>query len=257
MPAPQFDAVKEATDAFTLLFKRRNWLLGGPTIAGTFLTLVVVFAAFFILAGPELIREMTGSKQTPDISTGRIISFAVAFTFGVLLAVAVQVFTYAWTLLAAEPTWRGQDPAWDGGFNRAGAKLLTLLAYTILVLLMIVVSIITIVGPIVIGFLQVYGTPSIVLGNKSATQAIGESFRLASENIAPTLIMVLAFIVVYMMALIPTFILGLIPFFGIIVQLAFQWLLSAYIAIVVVRFYDILSSASGAPPFPLVPETTV
>ena len=33
MPAPQFDAVKEATDAFTLLFKRRNWLLGAPTVA--------------------------------------------------------------------------------------------------------------------------------------------------------------------------------------------------------------------------------
>jgi hypothetical protein len=257
MPAPQFDAVKEVTDAFTLLFKRRNWLLGGPTVAGTFIITAVLLIAMFIAVGPEILREIAGGKETPDVSPARIAAFAIAFTVGILLLIAVQMFTYAWTLVAAEPTWLGQDPAWDRGFNRAGTKLLTLFAYIILVALMSVVSLITIVGPIVIGVLQVYGPPFILFGNRSATQAIGDSFRLASENIAPTLIMVLAFIVVYVGSIIPTFILGLIPFFGIIVQLAFQWLLSAYVALTIVRFYDILSASSAAPPFPLVPETNV
>jgi len=173
-----------------------------------------------------------------------------------LLAVAVSMFTYAWTLVAAEPCWLGQDPAWDRGFNRAAGKLVTLAAYVILVFLMTIVSIITIVGPIVIAFLTMYGPAYILFGNRSATAAIGDSFRLASENITPTLILVLAFIVVYMMGFIVNLVLGWLPIIGLFVGLAFQWLFSAYIALAIVRFYDILNAASGAPPFSIVPETS-
>jgi hypothetical protein len=255
--AVQFDAVKEVTDAFTLLFKRRNWLLGAPTIASVFLIIVVIGAVMLLTLGPEIIREMTGSGQQPSIAPARIIAFAIATTVGILLAIAVTAFSYAWTLVAAEPVWLGQDPAWDRGFNQAAAKLVTLLAYAVLVGLMALVSIITLVGPIVIAFLTMYGPAYILFANKSATEAISASFRLASENIAPSLILVLAFIVVYFMGFIVQLVLGWIPFFGLIVTLAFQWLFSAFIALAVVRFYEILNAASGQPPFPIVPETTV
>ena len=259
--AAQFDAVKEVTDAFTLLFKRRNWLLGAPTTAGIFLMTVVLALAMFITIGPEMIREATSSSQQPNISTAQIVAFAVALTVGIILSIAVSVFTQAWTFVAAEPVWLGQDPAWDRGFNRAAAKLVTLLAYTILLALMVFVSIITIVGPFIILFLCMYGVPYILFENKSATAAIGASFRLASENLAPSLILVLAFIVIYIVGLFATFMFGIIgvflPFVGLIANLAFLWLYYAYIAVAVVRFYDILNAGSGQPPFPIVPETTV
>jgi hypothetical protein len=255
--AVQFDAVKEVTDAFTLMFKRRNWLLGAPTVASLFLIVVVIGAVVLLTLGPEFLRELTGSTQQPSISTARIIAFAVATTVGIFLAVAVSAFSYAWTLVAADPVWLGQDPAWDRGFNRAAAKLVTLLAYYVLVGLMALVSFITIVGPIIIAFFTMYGPAYILFADKSATQAISASFRLANENIVPTLILVAAFIVVYFMGLIVQLVLGWIPFFGIIVNFGFQWLFSAYIALAVVRFYEILNAASGQPPFPIVPETTV
>jgi hypothetical protein len=253
--AVQFDAVKEVTDAFTLMFKRRNWLLGAPTVASLFLIVVVIAAVVLLTLGPEFLRELTGSSQQPSISTARII--AVATTVGIFLAVAASAFSYAWTLVAADPVWLGQDPAWDRGFNRAAAKLVTLLAYYVLVGLIALVSFITIVGPIIIAFFTMYGPAYILFADKSATEAISASFRLASENIVPTLILVAAFIVVYFMGLIVQLVLGWIPFFGIIVNFGFQWLFSAYIALAVVRFYEILNAASGQPPFPIVPETTV
>jgi hypothetical protein len=255
--AAQFDAVKEATDAFTLLFKRRNWLLGAPTVAGLFLIIVVIVAVVFLTLGPEIIRQITGSGQTPAISSARIVVAAVGLSIGVMLALAVSIFTYAWTLVAAEPVWLGHDPAWDRGFNRAASKLVTLLAYTILVALMAIVSFITIVGPIIIAFFTLYGPAYILFEDKSATAAIGASFRLASENITPTVVLVLAFIVVYVIGFVAQLTLGWIPLFGLLVNLAFQWFFSAFIALAIVRFYEILNATSGEPPFPIVPEINV
>ena len=255
--AAQFDAVKEATDAFTLLFKRRNWLLGAPTVAGLFIVLVIVAAVLLLSVGPEFFRQIIGGSQTPDISPGRIIMFVVSITLGVVLATAVSIFTYAWTLVAAEPVWVGQEPAWDRGFNRAAKKLLSLAVYVILVGLISIVSIITIVGPIVIAFFTMYAPARILFADRSATDAIGDSFKMASENITPTAILVLAFIVVYIIGFVVVMALGWIPLVGIVVQLGFQWLFSAYIALAIVRFYDILNTSSGAPPFSIIPETNV
>src|SRR5215470_17245302 len=103
MPAPQFDAVKEATDAFTLLFKRRNWLLGAPTVAGLFLILILVVVVIVVANGPQIWRSIiSNGSQTPDISPGQIVALALSISIGVLLAIAVSMFTYAWTLVAAE-----------------------------------------------------------------------------------------------------------------------------------------------------------
>lgn len=258
----QFDAVKECTDAFTLLFKRRNWLLGAPYVASLFLLVIVVGGAMLVAFGPEIFRGITSpGGDEPSVSPMRVVLFAVALTIGIILGIAVNVFTYAWTLVAAEPVWRGQDPAWDRGFNRAAEKLLTLLAYTVLIALLAIVSVITIVGPIVVAFFALYGPAYIVFGDKSATAAIGASFKLASENIAPTLILVLSYIVIYFTGLFTVFVFNIvgivIPFIGLIPNLAFQWLWSAYIAVSIVRFYEILNATSGEPPFPIVPKTSV
>ncbi len=68
--AAQFDAVKEATDAFSLLFKGRNWLLGAPTVAGLFIVMVIVGVVLVLAIGPDIFRQILGGSQTPEISPG-------------------------------------------------------------------------------------------------------------------------------------------------------------------------------------------
>jgi hypothetical protein len=255
--AAQFDAVTEATAAFSKLFQKRNWLLGAPVLAGqfvgTFLAVIVVFMAM----GPTIIKQITTGSETPDISPFQIGFFIVGFTIAVLFALAINAFVYGWTIAAADPVWTGSDPAFDRGFNRAAATLLQLIAFQLLVFLLVVVSIITIVGPIIIGVLALYGPAYIVLGGRSATQALSDSFKLASENLGETVILVLAFIVVTFCAVIPMLILSFIPVIGLIAQIAIQGLLSGYIALTVVRFYDLLIATAGSPPIPIVPKTSV
>lgn len=252
--AVQFDAVKEATDAFTKLFKGRGWLLGAPTFAGAFLIGVVFLILMFAILGPAFFSSLSGGSQTPDIPTSTIVWFAIAFGLALMLGLAVSVFTYAWTLVAADQVWVGGEPAFDRGFNRAAAKLPQLLAFYILIFLLSIVSIITIVGPFVIAFFAMYGPAAIVFDDKSATQAIAASFRMASENIGESLILVLAFIVLVVASVVVQLMTFWLPFVGIVINLATNWLLYAYIPLAVVRFYDILK-ASG-PPIPIVPRTS-
>ncbi|MBV8170641.1 MAG: hypothetical protein JO219_01785, partial [Candidatus Eremiobacteraeota bacterium] len=45
---------------------------------------------------------------------------------------------------------------------------------------------------------------------------------------------------------------------GIPLQFAFQWLASGWVALAIVRFYDLLLTGRGSePPYPLVPQTRV
>jgi hypothetical protein len=201
--AVQFDAVKEMTDSVSKVFQRRNWLLGAPVLAGIFIMYVVIIVVGLIVIGPQWFKTIaSGGSQTPDVTPAFAVGFAIGMTVLVLFVLAVNMFTYAWTLGAAVGVWQGHDPAFDRGFNLAAVKLVRLVAYQILVGLIAIVSIITIVGPIVIGVLSIYGPAYIVLGNRSATAAIGDSFRLASENIAPTIVLVLGFVVAVIAAII-------------------------------------------------------
>ena len=255
--AAQFDAVAEVTGAFTKLFQRRNWLVATPVLAGQilagFLAVLVVFAAM----GPAIIKQIVSGSEVPEISPLQIGFFAVGMTFAILFGVAINAFVYGWTIVAAEPIWAGGGPAFDRGFNRAAATLLQLIVFQILIFLLTIASLLIIVGPIIVGVLAIYGPPYIVLGGRSATQAIGDSFRLASENLGETIILVLAFIVVAIAAIVPMLILSFIPLVGFVAQIAIQGIISGYIALAVVRFYDLLSPRAGIPPIPIVPETSV
>src|ERR1700680_1243370 len=181
-----FDASQELSAAFTKLFQGRNWLLGAPTFAGTILTGVLIMGVAFAFMGPECIRSILGAPARPDISPARIAWFAVTFGLAILIAIAVNLFTYSWALVAAEPVWQGNDPAFDRGFNQAAARRRQAAPYGSLVGLWHIVSVITLVGPIVVGFLAIYGIPYILFEKRSATGAIAASFRLASENVGET-----------------------------------------------------------------------
>ncbi|MBV8282171.1 MAG: hypothetical protein JO347_08930, partial [Candidatus Eremiobacteraeota bacterium] len=171
----QFDAVKEATDSFVKIFQKRNWLLGAPTMAAGFLIGIVAVIFLFIAGFPSFFRTVTSSNQVPDISPAQVALIVIGFTVLIMGAIVVSAFTNAWTLVAADPVWLGRDPAFDRGFNRAAQKLLPLCAYYVLVGLLSLVSIITIVGPLIVAVLMMYGPCYIMFKDRSATEAIGDS----------------------------------------------------------------------------------
>jgi len=257
----QFDAVNEVSESFKKLFKGYTWLLGGPTTAGAFLMTTVIFVAVGASMIPTFWKVITSQGQLPELSPTQVAFMAIGVTIAVIFAIVVSAFTYGWTLVAAEPVWLGREPAFDRGFYRAASKLLTLVAFLLLVAFMSVITLITIVGPIVIGVMTIYGPCFILFKDRSAIEAIGDTFRLASENIGPTIILVLAFVAIYIAGFMTIFIVSLVPLMGLIgipLQFAFQWLLSAFVALAVVRFYDLLLTGKGsAPPYPLVPENRV
>jgi len=252
MVTARFDAVAEATDTFKKLFQKRNWLLILPYVAGQFLigSLVGAFALAFYIA---LFSQVVTRAAPPSNMTPLVVMFGVGLTIFILFAVVVYDFVYGWTLAAAEPIWTGSDPALDRGLRRAAATFGQLILFQILITLLAIVSLLIVVGPIIVAVLAIYASPYIVLGGRSATQAIGDSFRLASENLGATLTLVLAFIVVWLCAVAAILLTIFIPFGPI----AIACVLRAYVALAIERFYLLLAPHAGAPPIPVVPATSV
>ena len=252
MVTARFDAVAEATDTFKKLFQKRNWLVILPYAAGQFLigSLAGVFAlALYIAAFSQVVtRAAPPSNMTPFV-----VMFGVGLAIFILFAVVVFEFVYAWTLAAAEPIWTGGDPALDRGLRRAAATFLQLIFFQILITLLAIASLLIVVGPIIVAVLAIYAPPYIVLGGRSATQAIGDSFRLASENLGATLTLVLALIVVWLFAIAAILLTIFIPFGPVAVGCTFR----SYVALAIERFYLLLAPHAGAAPIPIVPETSV
>ena len=249
--AAHFDAVTEATDAFKKFFQKRNWLVATPILAGQLLAgfpvIILVFAWYFVI-----FAEAIANPEHPKIIP-YIVTFGIAFALVILFALVVVTFAYAWALAAAEPVWTGGDPALERGFHRAAATFAQLIAFEVLIALLSIASLVIVIGPIIVGVLAIYGPPYIVLGGRSATQAIGDSFRLASENLGETLILVLAFIVIVFLALIALPLVIFVPLGPIVIGLITR----SYVVLAVVRFYGLLSPRAGAPPIPVVPTTSV
>jgi hypothetical protein len=87
---------------------------------------------------------------------------------------------------------------------------------------------------------------------------MGESYRLVTKNFGPSIIAILAVIVVYIASFIISMVLGIIPIIGQIISLLISVFVGAYACSVVTRFYSLIVSgatvasmpASTAPPSP-------
>jgi hypothetical protein len=95
--------------------------------------------------------------------------------------------------------------------------------------------------------------PAIVVGGESAFQAMGTSWNLATKNFGATFAAFIGIVLVAVVAMVVNAVLHYIPVLGWLASLALNGLLSAFGALVVVRFYDLLrgsATATAAPPPP-------
>lgn len=248
----QIDAMAELQNAFTVLFK--NWQLAIPT---AIVYLIAAVLAFFVFAGafaPLIAMSMSGANVNADphavlaLLMGAAPAFLICFivfTLSYLLAQAVIIG-------GAEHVWHGEPPDLAGGFSKALSKLPHLI---VLFLIAAVISVVCgvlilalglgVVLGILLLFFFMYALPAVVVGNESAFQALGTSARLVRANLGPSII---AFLAIFVVNIIASIILrifdAMLPILAVIVNLVVGGLMSAFAALVVVRFYDLVRGST-------------
>jgi hypothetical protein len=251
-----FDPVAEATSAFQLVIK--NWMLAVPQlVVGVIaVALALVFGLGSIMAAGGL-GAMMGHGG--DTSAGIAALTGMLGTIWVILLVAgiLGLIAYAATIIAANDVYAGRPVDIGGSVSKSLSYIVQLLIFGIILGIVCVVVSITIVGPLIIGVLMMYGFQSIVLGGQSGVSAIGESYRLVTKNFGPSIIAVLAVIVVYIASFVISMVLGVIPIIGQVISLLVGALTFAYGCTVVTRFYSLLQSGAVVAAIPVPPTPPV
>lgn len=239
-----FEPMSEIQAAFTKVFQKRNWLLGWPMLIAYAVMFPVVFILLGHALGPDFMRQMASGNPAASSNIGNLDIGKVFSAFALICLVGLFVFPLftGWVLAAAAPVWAEMDPSYGSAFNRAFAKWLPLILFQIVLSVVALVSVITIIGPIIVAVLGSYGPAYIIFGDESPFGGLSASFRLAWRNFGDTLLLILAIVVVSIVFAIPGWILGAIPSIGWVIGLAFriaaQLLGSAFVALAIVRFYE-------------------
>jgi hypothetical protein len=238
----QFDVGAEAVGAFTFLFKRRNWLLLLPSVAQQWAALVATLSIVLVSGAPILV-QLIATKPDQFVFTPLTVTLLVIGSAAIVVVVTIiSAFAEAWTTAAAVPALAGGEPELSQSLRRAASKTAHIVAYTVLLLVMYIVSFVTIIGPIVITYFTLYVIPIIVLADRSATQAVGDSFRLAWKHPAETFGLTLALAVAIVVGITVAFVFALSSV-GATLAIPAQCVLSTYFAIVQLRFYSQLTTA--------------
>lgn len=245
MIARQFDPVAELQSAFSVLMKNYS-IAAIPLVA--LIACVAVFAVVFGIGGGAAL--LTGAFT--DLSSDPTKLLAVFAGMGLWLGIAalvagiIQFIALGATAAASESAWQTGTADVGGGFSRALGKIGELIFYGILFTIVMAVIGWTVIGAIAWAFLMLYGVPAIIVGGESAVGAIGASWNMATKNAGPTFAAFIGIILMWIVVVIVNLVIGHIPILGWIVQLALNSLLGAYVALVVVRFYDLLRGTATA-----------
>jgi hypothetical protein len=248
-----FDPVAEATSAFQLVIK--NWMLAVPQllvlIIALVLALVLGMGSIFAAGG---LGAMMGRG---DNGAGLAALSGLLGTIWIIALVAglLGIIAYAATIVAANDAWAGRPIDIAAAIGKGIASIVQLLIFGIIIGIACAILGITIVGPLIIAVLMMYGFQAIVLGGHSGISAIGESYRLVTKNFGPSIIAILAVIVVYIASFVITMVLNFIPIIGQIISLVISALVGAYACTVVTRFYSLVVSGATVASMPAPPSS--
>jgi hypothetical protein len=243
MIAKQIDAMTELQHAFRVLTK--NLSLSAIPIVAMLLTGVLMFGAFAITGASGYIASgLNDMGSMMSVLTAGAIWFIIAL----IIAVVLNLIAQAAVIGGSESVWEGRSPDLAAGLGRAFAKIGDLFLFGLVAGICAALVSWTVVGPIIIGFFFMFAPAAIVIGNQNAFGAIGTSWRLTTQNFAPSASAFLGIVVVGICAAIINFILALIPILGQIVALLVVGFVVAFAALVAVRFYDLL--LGSATPLP-------
>lgn len=267
MAVSQSDPVSELVALVTLAF--RNWILAVPNFVVAILTL----APILIFGGAGLLSMLfTGSLTIDPLSaaTAMVPSLVAGLVIACIVAIVLGIIAHGTLYAGAGDALRGQ--AIDlGELLRRGMSyfgtifvcfLIIFAAFFVAEIVVILLSAVTmgllgfilvpllVCASILASYYLMYSLPAIVLGNRTALDAIKESFNLSYRNAGRSLTAVAGLIVAWIGALVASLILHFIPVIGAIAGLAIYGLFLVYTAIVLSKFYLELSGKGAAQSMP-------
>jgi hypothetical protein len=258
MVSTQIDAPGELQRAGSLLVK--NWTLAIPTaLAALIVGILNVFVLATMVSGLALGSALGGRTGA---GVGALASLPIALVI-IVADVVVTIIAQAVVIVAAEDAWEGRAVDLGRSFATAVSRLVPLIGAYLVVLLIMIIPIalcFVLIGvPIilVVGFFLMFVTPAVVLGNEGGVAAVQSSYRMVRQNVMPSLIAFIGIVVAAIIAGILNAIFARMQILSIIVQFIVGGFLSAYVALVLARFYMLLRTQTAlpfvAPPPPTPP----
>jgi len=241
MIGQQIDATRELKAAVKILFAR--WTLALPT---AFSSLAIAGLVFFVIGAvvvSALAAILMGGRGAglAAISAG---ASTVAFAF--VAIVLISTAAHALVLAAAHDAWAGRDPDYGAAFRltlaRFPALLVAAFATAMMYAIPVALSFLLIGIPLlfVLGYFLMYVRAAIVIDGEDGLTAIATSFRIASSRSGPSLVafggIIAAFIVGRMVDAVTIH----LPVIGLFTAFFVGGATAAYIALVEVRFYELL-----------------
>jgi hypothetical protein len=255
MIARSFDPIAELQSAFNVLTK--NWVLAAiPTVG--LLICFALFAMVFMASGGFAI--LSGGLN--DLSTlltvlgGALVGVCIAG----LISIVVMSIAHAAVVVAAKDVWDGRTPNVGSAITRALSRVADIILAGFSIAIICIAISWTFIGPLALIFLMIYVYPAIIVGGESAFAAMGTSWRMSTQNAGPTFGAFLGILVFWIAGAIVNVILQHIPIIGTIASLFLNGFISAFGALVIVRFFDLLKAGTAgtqmvtpsSPPPPVV-----
>jgi len=240
-----FDPAAELQRAFELLGK--NIILVLPTAVSSLIVQLLIVTVITAAVGSAIAAGVIGNHEG---STGAAVT-AIGLTSLIAIAsivgaVVVSILASAVVVHAAEAAWEGRPPDIGASFAAAMSKLPALIVASLLGALIMIIPFalafvfIGIPLILIVSFFLMYTIPAVMIGNKSGTDAISQSFRLARNNVGPSAIAFLAIVVAAIVGGAVTATVGHVPILGWIAAFVVGGFTSAFVALVDARFYSLL-----------------
>jgi hypothetical protein len=229
-----------------------NWILIVPGIVIGIVAAVVVW--LLMVYG---VASAVGFSAVGMGGVGMMSAFLSTMLVGVVLMLAT-ILVIAYTTGMAGAAWRTGKATLDDGaaaFRTDGAQILVAVVLLFLLGIVAVALSVPTLGLALLAFYLffLYALPSVIVGNRSATDALAESARMTTRNFLTTLAIVILLAIAFMIATWLTRFFGGIPLIGMIVRQIIMQAMAVYATLVIVGEYIKLRSSIqpvgvGTPP---------
>ena len=231
-PAPQH---VESTFSRSWELLKNNWSI---VIPGLVVGLIVGVVDYLISPYSSNTYGVASSGTAILLSLVNLVGF-----------IATQCYV---TGMAGAAWERGSTDLSDGtrAFERdAGRVFVALIGLVVALVIAAILAFPTLgISVLLYFYFFIYTFPSAIIGERPGIAALGESFRIASRRVAPTLIITIMYVVIIFVGYWIAAVLNFIPFIGPIVSAIIIQLVFAYVTLVVVGEYLALRDSLGTPP---------
>lgn len=225
----------------------QNWLIIVP---GIVIGIIAAIAVWLLTVYG--FASAVGFSAAGMGGVGIMSGFLSAVVIGVVLMVAT-ILVIAYTTGMAGAAWRTGTATLDDGataFRTDGAQIFAAMLLLFLLGIVAVALSVPTLGLALLAFYLffLYTLPAVIVGNRTATEALAESARMTLNNFLQTLAIVILLAIAFMIAAWVTRFFGGIPLIGAIVRQLITQIVAAYATLVIVGEYIKLRAATPSAP---------